>query len=248
MGANWVGHVHRGSIRKLLYRAISKGGYAKQGNREIHVLGDVHRIWTFTGPRFRNEGRIDCLYYDTTVLSLDFVNKRITDGNWRAYNSCTKQTIAGYEDVLFGLFSLNHFKYTYSLWTKPASPNTTYGRFVQRIPWVVHGWFLWEAYDERLADAFHESLRDLQKDQNWRWFDYDWDQDGNWSRRFINPDAERRFRQKEKKWLRISKTTKTTSNASLTPGVPSKLSTPPCASTMPSGFPLGGEASTSLIG
>lgn len=247
----WVGHVHRGSIRKLLFSALDHG-HARSGNRQIRVRGDVHRVWTFTGPWFRSAGEIDCLYYGKTVLSVDFNNQRITDYGWHQYNSCTNQTIRGYEDVILDLFGLalprKHVQYIFYRWMESPRQNTPYGRFASRVPWVKDGWFLWEHYDPALADAFHEGESDLRQDQNWRWFTYDWDQHGTWARRFISTDAERRFRQKEKRCQRTSKTTKSTSSVSSTWAAPLTLSMQPCASTTPSACPTGMEVTSSPNG
>jgi len=250
--ANWVGHADRGSIRKLLMRAITRSE-ASKGNRQIRVIGEVQRTWTFTGPYFRLEGRIDCLYYGQNVLSVDFINKRITDRGWHAYNSCTNQTIRGYEDVILGLFSFalpsKHIRWVYTSWMNPPDGDTPYGRFASRMPWVKDGWFLWEHYDPVLADVFHEGERDLRETQNWRWFTYDWDQYGIWAKRFINADAERRFRKKEKYRCRRSlKATKSTSSTPSTQVATPKPSMLPCENTTRLACPTGMVASSSSLG
>ena len=211
-------------IRKQLMRAIEKGGYAQNGNREVWVRGDVREIWTFGGPCWRLNGKIDCRYYGTRILTLDLENKAITDYGMHAYNSCTSNTIRGWTDVLFDMFGLRKQAYGFFLWTRPPTPNTDYARFVTRVPWAGDGWFHWEQFDPVLADQYDESQAFLRNNQNWRWFGYDWDQNGNWSRRFINADAERRYRQREKRWQRTLMTTKNTSSGSLTPGAMSKRS------------------------
>lgn len=229
----WCGRVDRSSIRKQLLRAIEKGGYAQNGNREVRIIGDIRETWTFAGPWWRLDGRIECRYYGTRILTLDFENKALTDYGMHDYNTCTSNTISGWTDVLFDMFGLRRIAYHFSQWTRPPTPNTDYARFVARVPWAGDGWFRWELFDQALADTFNEGQSSLRDGQNWRWFDYDWDQDGNWSRKFINADAERRYRQREKRWQRTSTTTKSTSSRSSTPAATSQSSTPLWTSTTP---------------
>jgi hypothetical protein len=244
----WCGRVDRSSVRKQLMRAIEKGGYAQNGNREVRIYGDIRETWTFAGPRWRLDGKIECRYYGTRILTLDLVNKEITDHGMNAYNSCTRNTISGWEDVLFDEFGLRPLKYNYWQWTRLPTPGTDYARFVARAPWVRAGWFRWELFDSTLANAFNEGQSFLSNDQNWRWFNYDWDQDGNWSRRFINANAERRYRQREKRWQRISTTTKNTSNRSSTKEARARISVLPWPSTTPPASLPGTVATPSPIG
>jgi YD repeat-containing protein len=63
-------------------------------------------------------------------------------------------------------------------------------------------WFDWELYDSALDVEYYLSTHDLARDQNWRYYAYDWDAQGKWSKRFINDDAKRRFLAREKRKTR----------------------------------------------
>lgn len=244
----WCGRVDRSSLRKQLLYAIKKRGYAQNGNREVNVYGDVHEAWTFAGPCWRLDGQIECRYYGTRILTLDLANKAITDHGTYSYSTCTSNTIRGWTDVLFDMFGLRKRATGFSLWTKIPALNTNYARFVARVPWTKGGWFHWDLFNKDLADQYDEGESFLQENNNWRWFDYDWDQTGNWSRKFINADAERRYRQREKRWQRTSMTTKNTSNGPSIPGVGSKTSTPLWMNTTPLVSLLGVVALPSPVG
>lgn len=228
--------------------ALKKRGHARNGNREVWVHGDVREILTFAGPCWNLNGKIDCSYYGTRILTLDLEKKAITDYGMYAYNTCTSNTISGWTDVMFDIFGLRKRVYGFSQWTLPPTPDTNYARFVTHVPWVRDGWFHWEQFNQTLADQYNEGQTFLGENQNWRWFDYDWDQNGNWSRKFINADAERRYRQREKRWQRTSMTTKNTSNGPSIPGVGSKTSTPLWMNTTPLVSLLGVVALPSPVG
>lgn len=81
-------------------------------------------------------------------------------------------------------------------WERPWGPGT------RNTTWR----FYWRKYDAELANAFWKSKEFLSEDLNRRYFKYDWrtyvpqnPRPHDWVRSFINPDAERRWRAREKR-------------------------------------------------
>ena len=64
---------------------------------------------------------------------------------------------------------------------------------------VVH------SFDEALAQVYHRSCDFLREDQNWRYFDYDWDNRGDWTVKYKDDDAQRRYMQRERQRARAQK-------------------------------------------
>lgn len=89
--------------------------------------------------------------------------------------------------------------------------------FRNRVPWTECDnhyitpreqlWkFYWKKFDQKLADAYWDSRRFLREDLNRRYFRYDWSIDTpgrplphHWIRHFIDRDAERRWRNRERR-------------------------------------------------
>lgn len=250
----FCGSVSVPNIINLIQKAIKKGS-ARDKNRGVTITGTLKRHATFTGPFMQLKGVIEFDYYESRILTVDFVNRRVTDHGMSSYGSDTRKTLGGYFYALACLFKADvpsRIRYRYSRWTEIPRPKTSRHRFMQRAPWVdVDGytvWFRWDYYDQGLVDIYDASEAFLRKGQNWRWFEYDWDADGRWSRKFIDANAERRYRQREKRCLRTSKTTKNISSKS-SPSAETLLSlTPPWMSTTPSGDLPGTEATLSPLG
>lgn len=251
---HFCGSVSVPNIIKLIQKAVKKGS-ARDKNRGVTVTGTLKRHVSFTGPFMQLKGVIEFDYYDSRVLTIDFVNRRVTDHGMSSYGSDTRKTLGGYFDALACLFKADvpsRIRYRYSRWTEIPRPKTSRHRFMQRAPWVdVDGytvWFRWDYYDQGLVDIYDASETFLRKNQNWRWFMYDWDEHGAWSCKFIDAKAERRYRQREKRCRRTSKTTKNTSNALLLPEATLRQLTLPWTSTTPSGCLHGTEAPLSTLG
>jgi hypothetical protein len=251
----FCGSVSVPNIINLIKKAIKKGT-AHDKNRGVTVTGTLKRYDTLAGPFMQLKGIIEFGYYDSRVLTVDFVNRRITDHGMSSYGSDTRKTLSGYVEALITLFKQDiparSVRYRYSRWTAIPRPKTAQHRFMRRAPWVDFDygnvWFRWDLYDDALVDLYDQSEAFLRKDQNWRWFEYDWDEQGQWSRKFIDAKAERRYRQREKRCLRTSKTTKTISNASSLPAVMLPQLMLPWTSTTPSGCLHGTEAPLSTFG
>lgn len=248
----FCGNVSIDNVKKLIRKAFKKGS-ARDKNRGATVTGTLKEYATFTGPFVQLKGVIEFDYYDSRILTVDFINRRITDHGMSSYGSDTRKTISGYVQALVEL-GKSHFPgmRSFTRWTSIPRSKTSYGRFLRKAPWADwdYGsvWFRWELYDEALVETYDASEAFLRKGQNWRWFEYDWDADGRWSRKFIDANAERRYRKREKRCLRTSKTTKNISSKS-SPLAETLLSlTPPWMSTTPSGDLPGTEATLSPLG
>jgi hypothetical protein len=72
------------------------------------------------------------------------------------------------------------------------------------MPWltVKNGirWLHWPTYDEKAAHHFDDVTRYIRHyRQNWRYFRPGWGDDGVWKALFIDDDAKRRYRAREKR-------------------------------------------------
>lgn len=199
---------------KMLRLALEKGSNWK-GNRRVEAP-DVHirTVEHVFGPRsYVRGGTIVCWYYASKVFAVDFERKLVTNYGMPGYSLSTGQNIRGWEDAFREMFwsavDYNVF-YRYANWSfsrgrsSAYETDTMFRRFIQHAPWVHVdadgvGWFHWPAWDEQLADVYFESRAFLRTSQNWRYFDYDWTEDGRWERKFIDDDAKRRWDAKHRR-------------------------------------------------
>jgi len=187
-------------------------GNSSRRNKRIEVSGPYKPLWTFVGPIHRVEGVVTCFYYNQPVFAVDFINARITNFDMTSYSLSTGANIRGWEYSCWRMFTFPAYVRVYHSWMCAPPPyehhqpgsDGAYDRFSCRVPWVHDDprgvrWFAWEHYDRDLARVYHQSNAFLSGDQNWRYFDYDWDDFGKWTRHFKNADAERRWKMRERK-------------------------------------------------
>jgi len=178
-------------------------GASSRRNKRIKVSGPYKPLWTFVGPIHRVDGVVTCYYYNQAVFAIDFINARITNFDMTSYSLSTGANISGWRYACWRMFTFPRHIHQYSAWMGTAD-GSAYARFCKRAPWVHDDsrgvrWFAWELYDSALAHVYHRSRTFLGTDQNWRYFDYDWDDFGEWTRHFKNADAERRWNMRERK-------------------------------------------------
>lgn len=209
------------TLRGRMMLTAFKRKRSTRGNHSITIEeGDIEPNETFAGPKHVLNGTIVFRYHGTCILGIDFVNKRITNFGNAGYSISTDQNIASWEgfvrvalryqfpdEVRFYQGWLPHISHRYKPDdTSVAVVETMHNRFMARCPWVVRDWqdkwFHWNLFDEKMAKQHGESAAFLHTEQNWRYFTYDWDADGNWTRKFIDADAEKRWKMREAKRLR----------------------------------------------
>jgi hypothetical protein len=202
-----------------LHRAGRHGkGNSSRKNKRIEVSGPYKPLWTFVGLIHRVEGVVTCFYYNQPIFAVDFINARITNFDMTSYSLSTGENIRRWEYACYRMFTFPPYVYVYHSWVhtpshyEPHQPGSAdaYARFSRLVPWVhddLRGvrWFAWEHYDSALAETYHQSNEFLRSDQNWRYFDYDWDDFGKWTRHFKNADAERRWKMRERKRERAAR-------------------------------------------
>lgn len=194
----------------MLRIAIERGAPYRKGNREVDAP-KMRTIEPLFGKFIMPHGTVTCWFYSSRVFCVDFDKQRITDYGMRSYSMSTGQNIAGWVRafrVKFGHFVGNNLFYEYGAWSF-NSRNLERGsqmflRFAQRVPWVHIdangiGWFHWPKWDEALHKTYFASSSFLHESQNWRYFDFDWAEDGRWERKFINDDAKRRWEAREQR-------------------------------------------------
>lgn len=191
----------------MLRLAIEKGSYRK-GNRtvEAYDVRVVRRVdHVFFGPIVVMSRQVTCWYYSSKVFAVDFDRKLITDYAMDSYSISTSQNISGWRRAFREMFPEavpEDATWLCRQWC--AKGDDTAQRFSARVPWVRVDrsgvrWFHWPAYDDALALAYDESRAFLRTSQNWRYFVYDWTEDGSWEARFINDDARRRYEARERR-------------------------------------------------
>jgi len=204
-------------------RARRKGyGDSFRGKHKVVVEGEYRQLMTFVNLEHRINGVVTCYYYNSEIFAIDFINKRITNFKMERYSISTSRNISTWEWVFRTKYDHERKWHGYSFWTGGheayganvgdfgKSLNTMYDRFCAKVPWVyfdgngIH-WFAWDKYDMSLASEFFESRTFLYNKQNWRYFDYNWDEQGRWTRRFKNADAEKRWHKREKRHLAMRK-------------------------------------------
>ena len=205
--------------RQMLRLAI-RHGQSSRGNRRIGFIGTYKELPSFEfGSIPVMTGKLTCWYYSSAIFSVDFDNKRITDFGMEGYSVSTDNNIYRWRDALRELLKpYNERAFCISSealwsgrcrWTSPARGGSKFlqvlfERFRRRAPWAYQDqnmvwWFDWELYDTDLEEVYFNSCSDLCENQDWRYYTYDWDAQGKWSKRFISADAERRYLANKKK-------------------------------------------------
>lgn len=218
----FAGKIDHQKVDKLFFRALKKGA-ATQGNRHFEFSGTASVVETFYGKIVHVEDAvIRAKYFWSWIFCLDMRNKRVTNYNMAGYSSSTSTTLSAYEGVVFtavrGLLPINT-QYYYRRWMRKTDAprkrfyysahrqakrqenlDDCFDRFREQAPWMRFEdntwWFYWDKYDQGLARIFEDSIDFLTQDQNWRYFTYHWE-NNVWTKKFIDADAERRWKQRE---------------------------------------------------
>ena len=200
---------------KMIATALTKRkAFSQNRNKRFERIGEYRPLWTFHGPVHRVKGCVTAYFYGAPIFAIDFVNKRLTDFGMRNYSMSTGQNVRSWSYKLLRIFSLGKWQHEYGMWTQAEGDP----KFRNHVDWLWRDmrsryWFCWDKFDPDQAKSYLASTSFLRKDQNWRYFEYDWDENGLWTRRFINEDAERRWKLREKR--STSRRTKNTLRHSL---------------------------------
>lgn len=172
-------------------------------------------IQSMTGPITIPEGfGLAFTHYARTILTLDLTHHLIAHHGYDGYSMTTNRNIVEYSHALaeHGLLPQDVL-YVWRQWTKKtpmfvgsSGADARFDEFRKRAPWCIPDdstprswWFHWPSFDEALADQYWGSERHLCRDQNWRYFTWEWDSAGRWARRFIGPTEEGRYQARERR-------------------------------------------------
>jgi hypothetical protein len=154
---------------------------------------------------------LSCTYHSTVILEVDLIEKSITcndfggwytpstSANFNAFVSAARYRMKQVPEWVWREFP----RWTQKRYFIDRASSTRQDIFEDHVKrfkahWVVDGRFLWETFDERLAKQFTDSLLFLGRDFNYRYFKFTWT-DATWGYHFINADAERRWKAREKR-------------------------------------------------
>jgi hypothetical protein len=181
---------------EMLSIAIKRGS-SQRRDRRIELHGTYSPRMSFAGPSHSFDGRMYCFSYGSKILAVNFTEGLITarDSNHQKI----QREIRHWTHTIFEMFNLHNAWY-YAFW---SSEEIHKNPFAARMPWCRRidnvNWFHWPSYKADRAEEYFLSHTDLGYRQNWRWFTYRWDDENQWSRQFIDKDAERRWRARERK-------------------------------------------------
>lgn len=189
-------------------------------NRRIETVGMFETLWTMTGPvQIPHGAGLSFWHYSSNVLTVDLTRKRIAHHGYDKRSMTTSRNINGWTDAL-AVHNLlpKSLQWCWLSWTPRSSryvskdsPDARFEAYRARVPWLEKEgddwWFLWEQWDDAIAETYWASAADLRDDQRWRYFTYDWDADGKWTRRFVDAEAERRMALRTQRRARRKSTT-----------------------------------------
>ena len=190
----------------MLTLALKKGR-VRRGNREVVVDGTFRRVWSLVGPVDSFEGEICCFYHGSKILTVDMTRQRMSDHGYRGYSVSTTRNLGGWLRAVNELVcdDLPFSIYDYGYWVSDkVRIGDAHLRFVNKTGWVDGPWLRWHNYDTALAEQHRKSLVCLWRDQNWRYFTYDWDDKGAWVRRFLDAKSEKLWHDRERRRCRPS--------------------------------------------
>jgi hypothetical protein len=212
-------HMHRINIseRRVANDVEQAWDTGKTENASTRIVFDgTHReLWSFRGRRRFVTGQMCFWHYQSKVMSVDFDRDLVTDHGFTGYSPTT----SAYLRVWLALLQQAGVWHAVSLsvdfrpfnWTCTEKQVRGAGyhkdmweRFRAGAPWVrKHDgawWFHGPSYQQTLVGLYEASRQDVLKDGvSWRWFTYDWDAEGRWSKRFIDANAERRWNKRQTK-------------------------------------------------
>lgn len=194
-----------------MMRVAAKRGESTRGHRRLVFDGTYSPRMTFAGPFPQMHGRIICSFEREPLYIVDFDKSMTWQARGQRTNLVTMDLIH-WRYELYKHFRLPMCVLSDSIW-HPSSVYTggvakvTLRRremlctFLTRAPWYRpesidgrRGWFHWPSFDEALVDQHEASERLVWTDQNWRYFTFEWDENGNWVQRFVDENARRRYR------------------------------------------------------
>jgi len=198
-----------------------KEGSSHRKNRRVEFEGTFKELPSFEfGHVVIMTGKLTCWYHSSEILCVDFDKKQVTDFGMSGYSTSTTRNLHAWRAALYAVLrpSLTYdfcisveALYGSSAWTASKSRyhegqgwRQRRERFKSQAPWNYKDangvwWFDWELFDPALSNAYYAAGNDLAQDQAWRYYTYDWDAQGKWSKRFIDADAERRYLARKKK-------------------------------------------------
>jgi hypothetical protein len=191
-------------------------------NAKIRFEGTHRALWTFQGLQRDVTGTMTFWHYDTKVMGVDFNADLITDFGYSGHSPTTTLNINAWLRGLkvvgvHGMYSLaktcsQPFEWTRTVHYKARGAGfreNMWQRFRAGVPWVrkVQGdwWFDGKGWSGDSAKKFEDGVSEALNGPNnehpgegHHWFTYDWDENDQWSKRFIDDKAERRYHA----WLR----------------------------------------------
>ena len=214
---------HREQIKKALRNGSTRHAPT---NTEITFDGTAEQFVTFEGVLWNATGLMTFRHYDTPVMVVDFDRDRITDFGYTGYSMTTNTNLSAWyrelRDLEFqGMRSLdcetNPFRRTLSdRFNKDSIKSAMRGkgyaidmflRFRAGVPWVKeingHPWFCGSKYNPVLEDHYDVLRREILSDGvGWHWFTADWNERGQWGKRFIDDAAKKRWEKRQAKLAR----------------------------------------------
>jgi hypothetical protein len=210
----FVGRLSEERIDGEIHTALKRGECTGKSCL-ITFTGTNHELWSFDGLTRFITGMMHFQHYKTRVLSVDFDNDQVTDYGYTGHTMATSRYLTEWRYALQRLRAQNMWSLRASAnpfaWTRTenhklrgVAHEAMWQRFRAKAPWVknIEGvwWFAGRAYSRDLEDEYHDSHSALLGDTgDWRWFTYDWNAQGEWARRFIDADAERRWNKRQAK-------------------------------------------------
>lgn len=217
MGYGFAGRCNEWRQSKQIKEAWAKGASVhKRTNTRVAFRGTCAAFWSFRGLTRFLTGQMEFWHYESRVLMLDFDKDLITDFGFDGHSPTTSLNIRGWMQALraaniHAMYSL-HEDLRPLEWTRTEN-NVIRGagfhedmwqRFRAGVPWVKKiggvGWFHGPSFSRVRMDSYNRGRDDVLNDGvSWHWFTYDWDVAGNWSKRFIDATAERRWNKRQAK-------------------------------------------------
>ena len=213
-----------------LEKALLNGRVAhKKTNTAVVFEGKAERFTTFEGLHWKATGRMTFEHWDTTVLAVDFDRDMITDFGYTGYSMTTDTNLRSWHRALcgagfLGMRSLDVETSPFRWTSKPDRGPRRAGkeprgagyredmftRFCAGVPWTrqVAGdaWFVGPKFNPVLEDHYDLVRREILSDGvGWHWFTADWNERGQWEKRFIDDAAKVRWAKREDKQRRAAK-------------------------------------------
>lgn len=191
-------------------------GTGKNASTRMTFDGVHRELWSFRGRERFLTGQMHFWHCESRVLSIDFDKDLITDHGFTGFSPTTSRYLSTWMTELRGANIHHMVSLADDLrpfdWTRTVNNRLRgagfheemWQRFRAGVPWVkrIDGswWFYGPGWSHALDVEYRQSRANLLSDGvSWRWFIYDWDAEGRWSKRFIDADAERRWNKRQAK-------------------------------------------------